>query len=85
MTGRKSADVYEQLQKLPVQDKGRAIVLAAARMGKSQADVVRLLVKDVLKLTTVEQAREIAPTWAPLLELKPERFVEIAQAVLSSH
>jgi hypothetical protein len=75
---RRSDELNERLKQMPVQDKGKAIVLAAARMGKSQYDLVRLVVKDVTKITTREQAQEIAQIWAPLLDLKPERFVEIA-------
>jgi len=67
---------------MPVQDKGRAIVLEAARMGKSQRDLVRIVITTVAKITTPEQAKQIAPIWAPLLELTPERFVEIAESVL---
>lgn len=80
---RRSDELNERLQQMPVQDKGRAIVLAAARMGKSQYDLVRLVVQNVTKITTKEQAQEIASLWAPLLELKPERFVEIAENFLN--
>lgn len=79
---RRSDELNERLQQMPVQDKGRAIVLAAHRMGKSQQDLVRIVVQTVAKITTPEQAKEIAPTWAPLLELTQERFVEIAASAL---
>jgi hypothetical protein len=51
-------------------------------MGKSQQDLVRIVIQAVAKITTPEQAKEIAPTWAPLLELTRERFVEIAASAL---
>ena len=79
---RRSEELNKRLQNLPVQDKGRAIVLAAARMGKSQYDLVRLVVQNVTKITKLEQAKEISQVWAPLLDLKPERFVEIAEMIL---
>lgn len=83
MPRRRSDDLHERLQNMPVQDKGKAIVLAAARMGKSQRDLVRiLLTKKIAPITTMEQARQSAVVWAPLLDLTLERFVELVQDVL---
>lgn len=81
MVRRRSDDLHERLQNLSVQDKGKAIVLAAARMGKSQRDLVRILTK-IVPITTTEQARQSAVVWAPLLDLTLERFVELAGDVL---
>lgn len=82
MARRRSEQILERLKNLPVQDKGRAIVLEAAKMGKSQYDLVRIVVNVVTKVTTLQQVQEIAPVWAPLLELTPERFVELGKSVL---
>lgn len=81
---RRSDELHERLKRMPVQDKGRAIVLAAARMGKSQYDLVRIVVRAVTRIEKPEQAKEIATTWAPLLNLTPERFVEIAEKILKN-
>ena len=81
MPRRRSDEVYERLSKMPVQDKGRAIALWAARMGKSQRDLVRILLTKI-PITTIEQAHQSAVVWAPLIDLTPERFVELAGDVL---
>jgi hypothetical protein len=82
MPPRQSDEMMKRLQAMPVQDKGRAIVLVAARMGKSQSDLVRIVLEKVLRIETLEQVEEIAEVWAPLVGLKRERFVEIAAEIV---
>lgn len=82
MEHRRSEAIYARLCKLSVQDKSKALILEAARAGKSQRDLVRIVVKTLTKITTLGQAKEISTIWAPLLAVKPERFVEIAEEYL---
>ena len=81
MPRRKSDEVYERIKKLPVADKGKAIRLWAATYGMSQRDLVGKIV-EITGAKTSEQIREISQTWARLLDLTPDRFVELAKDFL---
>lgn len=79
---RRSDELNARLQRMPEQDKGRAIVLVAARNGKSQADLVKIIVQQVTKVKSLEKAKEIALTWGPKINLTSERFAELAEKYL---
>lgn len=80
---RRSDELNARLQGMPEQDKARAIVMAAARNGKSQADLVRIIVQQVTGVKTLEKAKEISAIWGPRINLKPERFAELAEKYLN--
>lgn len=77
MSKRKSEEAYEALRRLPDMDKARAILMVAARNGKSQKDLIGIVV-DITGAKTKDQALDVAQVWASLLGLKPERFAELA-------
>lgn len=77
MAKRKSEEAYDALKRLPDMDKARAILRVAARHGKSQKDLVGLVV-GITGIKTNDQALEIAQVWAPLLGLTSDRFAELA-------
>lgn len=77
MSKRKSQEAYEAVRRLPDLDKARAILLVAARNGKSQKDLVGIVVS-ITGTKERNQALDIAKVWAPLLDLKPDLFVELA-------
>lgn len=77
MPKRKSEEVYDALKCLPDKDKAQAILLMAARNGKSQKDLVGYVVK-ITGIKTKNQALEAANTWARFLKLTPDRFAELA-------
>jgi len=77
MVRRKSEEVYAALKRLPDMDKARAILLEAARYGKSQKDMVGMVV-GITGVKTRDQALEVANVWAPLLGLELDRFAALA-------
>lgn len=77
MSKRKSEEAFEALRRIPDMDKARAILTVAARNGKSQKDLVGLVV-GITGIKTKDQALEAAKVWSSLLDLKPDRFTELA-------
>jgi len=74
---RRSDQAFKQLQKLPVQKRALGLRAIAAAEGLSEKDLVDL----VLETTGAkgkDQTREVAEVWAPILGLKVDRFVDLA-------
>lgn len=77
--------LWSRMDKLPGPMKARALREEAARRGISDDEMIKRVVEEFLggswEQASEDQVRDLAATLAPLLGMKPERFVALWRAL----